>query len=126
MGSRFDARFQTYATPQQNREFGTDAVLRRGNLQTESFIARKHYNRSYEAMGQEVGISVKVERQSWLLPITACVLNGESITPQTTDQLVVDGETWTVHAPDNGTPPAEKHTGGYYWIVHTRIESDDY
>jgi len=119
--ARFDSRFQTYATPQQNREFGIDATLRRGNLATDSFILRKLYDRSHEAMGQEIGLSVKVERQTWLVPVSACELNGETITPQSGDTLVVGSEVWEVHAPDNGTPPSQKQTSGYYWIVHTRL-----
>lgn len=124
MPSRFDQRFQTYAASQQNREHGVDAVLKRGNLQTESFIARRHYERRHETLGQEIGVSVKTEQQSWLVPVSACTINGESVTPQATDTLAIGSEVWTVHAPDNGTPPVEKQAGGYYWIVHTRIETD--
>lgn len=122
--SRFDERFQTYAVPQQNREHGFDAVLRRGNLNTESFIARRHYERRHEAMGQEIGLSVKVEQQSWLIPLSACTMSGQTVKPQAGDQLVIGSDVWEVHAPDNGTPPRERHTGGYYWIVHTKIDSN--
>lgn len=124
MASRFDARFQTYAIHQQNREFGYEIRLKRGNLLTDSFIGRKHYERSHEAMGQEIGLSVKVERQSWVVPISAMTLNGESITPQQTDKLIVGSEVWEVHAPDDGTPPTEKQQSGYDFIVHTRLAAN--
>jgi hypothetical protein len=120
--SRFSRRFNRHAVPHQNREHGIEARLRRGNLLTEPFVVRRQFGREHEAMGQEINIAVKVERQSWMMPITAGVLNGERIVPQSGDRLEVDGEVWEIHAPDNGTPPTEKQTGGYYWIVHTRLK----
>lgn len=122
--SRFSQRFQTHAVPQLNREHGHDANLRRGRLLTGDLVARKHLERRHEAMGQEIGISVKVERQSWLIPISSCTLNGVAITPQSGDELLVGAEVWEVHAPDDGTPPSEKHRNGYYWVVHTRLSED--
>lgn len=122
--SRFDDRFNTYAVPQQNREHGSDATLRRGNLLSSSFIARKQFSREHSAMGQEIDISVKVEQQSWLIPISACTLSGETTVPQASDELLVNSEVWVIHAPDDGTPPVEKHTDGYHYVVHTRIETN--
>lgn len=118
--SRFDQRFETYAIPQQNREHGYDVQLRRGNLVSASFIARTHYERRHEELGQDIGLSIATEYQAWLLPIASCVLSSQTVVPQAGDQVLVGSEVWEIHHPDNSTPPAEKH-GEYEWRVHCRL-----
>lgn len=123
--SRFDTRFQTYAVPQQNREHGIeDCYLKRGSLRTGTFTVRRRFDRTYEAQGQALGISAKVERQSFYIPVSGMSIDGVDIEPQAKDQIVVNGETWQLHAPEDGTPPAELETGGYDWIVHGKLIPD--
>lgn len=118
--SRFDERFETYAVPQQQREHGYDVTLRRGNLTSATFIARKFYERRHEDLGGEIGVSVRDEFQAWLLPIASCVLANETVIPQLGDCVMDGDETWKVHPPDNSTPAVEK-VGEYDWRVHTRL-----
>ena len=119
--SRFEERFKTYAKPQQNREHGFDVTFRRGNLVSATIIARKYFERRHEELGQEVGLSVKTEHQSWLVPVASFIINGETVVPQAGDQILYGSEVWVIHHPDNSTPAAELY-GEYDWRVHTRLQ----
>jgi hypothetical protein len=123
MPSRFDDRFQAQGVPVHAREHGFDVTLRRANLLSPTIRARRVGGRSYEAMGQPIGIVVKTERQALMLPIASVMLNGQTVEPQTGDEILIGDEVWKLHAPDDTTPPTEAATNGYDWLVHVqRIE----
>lgn len=119
--TRFTERFRRFAAPQQDREHGLPAVFVRGNLHSEPFVIRRFLGRRHEAMGQEIGVSIKTEMQSWIAPVDVFRISGALVTPQSGDTIEADGETWEIHAPDNATPPVERHQGGSDWVIHTRV-----
>ena len=124
MPSRFDDRFQAQGVPVHAREHGFDVTLRRGNLLSPTIRARRAGGRSYEAVGQDIGIVVKTERQTLMMPVASVTLGGAATEPQTGDEVLIGTEVWKLHAPDDSTPPTELATNSYDWMVHVqRIET---
>lgn len=121
MTSRFDDRFQNHGSPVVDREFSVSITFSRGGITTAAFSARRS-QRSHESMGGEIGISVRVERRDFLLPIADVMIDGTEVEPRAGDRITEGSTVWEVHFPDDTTPAAEK-LGEYDWVAHTKLVS---
>jgi hypothetical protein len=119
MPSRFDQRFQQFAAPLFDREFGVTVCLARGVYVTAEFTARRN-DREHAAIGAEYGIEVKIQMRDFLLPVASVAIDGDVVEPRTGDRVIEGDEVFEIQPPDANKPSVELQAGGFDWLVHTK------
>jgi hypothetical protein len=119
MPSRFENRFQTLAVPSFEREFGVLVRFVRGVNVSDEFTARRN-DRTYEAVGLDYGIKIKLTMRDFILPIASVVIDGDVIEPRTGDRITEGDEVFQIQPPDENTLSVELQAGGFDWLVHTK------
>mgnify|MGYP000243874345 CR=1 FL=1 len=71
-------------------------------------------------MAEEITLSVAVEQRTYYLPITDCVIGGNTVEPQAGWIITEGSETWRIHHPDASTPAVSKSSNEYEWECHCK------
>lgn len=122
MPSRFESTFNARVVPASERAFGVSVTFSRGHLLSDSFTARRS-DIKHVAMGQELGLEVRISMRDFLFAVASVVIDGDTIEPQKGDKITEGDETFQIQPPDDDTPAVELQPGGLEWLVHTkRIE----
>ncbi|MEL6109654.1 MAG: hypothetical protein AAFU85_26900 [Planctomycetota bacterium] len=123
--SRFDAAFNR-ARSAEERAFGVSVRLSRGGMFSEVITARYGVIEPGGA-GFGRGVSGKLLRRVWHLPISSTTIQGTPTTPQPGDCLTqIDqatgstGASWEIEAPDESTPAVHTPSGSYDHVCQAR------
>lgn len=119
MVSRFEQRFQDFAVPILEREFGVQITITRGSDVSDEFTARR-CDRVYSAIGAEYGIEIKITMRDFILQVASVVVDGGAIEPRTGDRITEGTEVFEIQPIDQNKPSVELQAGGYEWLVHTK------
>ena len=119
MVSKFEQRFQSFAVPVLEREFGVTIRFCRGVYVTEEFTARRN-DRTHAAIGAEYGIEIKITMRDFVLPVVSLLIDGDAIEPRTGDRITEGDEIFEVQPIDANKPSCELQAGGFEWLVHTK------
>lgn len=119
MPSQFETMRQLASTPVLDEHFGVSVVLSRGGDSTAEFTARRN-DKTHHAIGQEVGIEVRITMRDFILPAASLVIDDVTIEPRTGDRITEGSEVFEIQPPDNSKPSVELQTGGYEYLVHTK------
>lgn len=117
MASHADSAFEIYGAPQLDHFCGVSVRFRRAGSDSQPFAAV--FNQAtYEVLDAE-GFLSKVEMRDWTLPLAISVA-GQSVTPRSGDQLVMESGDVYELLPVGKQPAAEKTSGDARWKVHTK------
>jgi hypothetical protein len=119
MVSRFEQRFQSYAVPRLEYEFGVAVRLARGANVSDEFTVRRG-DRDHTAIGAEYGIEIKITMRDFVIPVASSIIDGDAIEPRTGDRILEGDEIFEIQPPDMNKPSVELQPGGFEWVCHTK------
>ena len=111
MVSRFEQRFQSFASPVLDREFGVTVTIYRDGESSGEFTARRSLSTDY-------GLDVKVSMRDFILPVSGLVINGVTITPEAGDQIFEGDHVYELQPLESGKLAAELLPGGFDYLAH--------
>lgn len=111
MVSRFEQRFESFAAPVLNREFGVTVTICRDGVSSSEFTARR-------SVSTDFGLDVKVSMRDFILPLSAMVISGGTIIPEVGDQIIEGSLVYEIQPMESGEVAAELLPGGFEYIAH--------